>query len=115
MAPLIRSLGEKGNLSDNDMKRAIELLPKLSDTSEVAWGKYQQLTELFRDVQRASISGTYDTEKGGVNFQPNKQKSSIITRSMELMNTNKGDTQKVMKQLRKEFSEEEISNFARGK
>jgi len=51
----------------------------------------------------------------GVSVQPGKQKSSITTRSMELMNTNKGDTQKVMKQLRKEFSEEEISNFARGK
>lgn len=51
VAPLIRSLGEKGSLADRDVSRAINLLPRLfpvPDSRTVAKGKLKQIREILR-------------------------------------------------------------------
>ena len=53
----IRALGEKGTLAEGDVKRAMNLVPKLTDRADVAWGKIRQLEGLFRKVQAGVISG----------------------------------------------------------
>jgi hypothetical protein len=57
LAPLIRAAGEKGALSDTDIKRAISLMPNLRDTPEVAWRKMVGLRSLFNEIQQNTISG----------------------------------------------------------
>lgn len=68
VAPLIRSLGEKGTLAKEDVARALQLLPKLTDTQEVAKGDIQQLKDLLAGVRQRTI-GTY-TEPISVGAQP---------------------------------------------
>ena len=59
VAPLIRSLGEKGNLATEDVKRALELFPKLSqsalnplpDTQVVAQRKLDMLRQVLGAAQ----------------------------------------------------------------
>jgi hypothetical protein len=53
LAPLIRSFGEKGNLSDTDIARAQSLIPKLlpvPDTASVAQKKIEQLEKWLLDA-----------------------------------------------------------------
>lgn len=58
MAPLVRSLGEKGNLSDTDIKRAQKLIPLASDTEEVATKKIKQLKDWIGNVrEKTGIQG----------------------------------------------------------
>lgn len=53
LAPLIRAVGEKGNLANQDIERAIQLIPStggmggLPDTNEVAHLKMKQLNQWF--------------------------------------------------------------------
>lgn len=54
VAPLIRAVGEKGNMSNQDIQRGLALIPQagdgltvLPDTREVMQGKIKQLTEWF--------------------------------------------------------------------
>ena len=68
VAPIIRSFGEKGNLSETDVKRAINLMPKITDSADVAWGKFNNLIELIDNIQRSAIAG-----KPGLGLQPRKQ------------------------------------------
>ncbi|RPI49104.1 MAG: hypothetical protein EHM49_10470 [Deltaproteobacteria bacterium] len=70
LAPIIRSLGEKGTLADSDIKRAIALMPRLTDSAEVAWGKYKNLIRLFEEIQRSAVQGS----KKNVNLMPGKKK-----------------------------------------
>lgn len=54
LAPLIRAFGEKGNLSDTDIKRAMNLVPRywpVPDTKEVAQGKVKILKGLISAFQ----------------------------------------------------------------
>lgn len=57
LAPLIRAVGEKGNLATEDIERALLLIPStgqgsaLPDTPEVARGKMRQLREWFDRAQ----------------------------------------------------------------
>ena len=56
LAPLIRAVGEKGNLANQDIERALKLIPntgegaELPDTPSVAKGKIKQLKKWFRDA-----------------------------------------------------------------
>lgn len=58
LAPIVRSLGEKGNLSDVDIKRAIEMSIKGTDSAAVAWQKINGMLELLGKIQRATFSGS---------------------------------------------------------
>lgn len=62
LAPIIRSLGEKGALSDGDVKRAIELFPALTDDADVAWGAIEQIQNILDGAkdQALGVSGTAD-------------------------------------------------------
>jgi len=54
LAPIIRAMGEKGTLAEGDVKRAIELLPKLfpiPDSKEVATQKLAQIREILSNVK----------------------------------------------------------------
>ena len=73
LAPLIRAIGEKGALSDKDIERALNLVPKtgdklgeLPDTSVVARQKMQQLRQWFSNALGKNVQGgewTDDKEK----------------------------------------------------
>ena len=73
LAPLIRAIGEKGALSDKDIERALNLVPKtgdklgeLPDTSVVARQKMQQLRQWFTTALGKNTQGgewTDDKEK----------------------------------------------------
>lgn len=56
LAPVIRALGEKGALSDGDVKRAINLFPLLTDDADVAWGKLEQIKSLFKQIKDQHLS-----------------------------------------------------------
>ena len=64
LAPLIRAVGEKGNLANEDIQRALKLIPstgegaELPDTPSVAKGKIKQLKQWFKDAV-----GKVDREK----------------------------------------------------
>jgi len=79
-APTIRALGEKGALANQDVERALNLFPKLMDSATVAWGKAEQLNDLFVQIQKAIVSGTYDVKKGlggvGLSLKRTKSKKS---------------------------------------
>jgi len=55
LAPIVRSLGEKGNLSDTDIKRARKLFPNLTDRADVAWRKLSELKDLISNAKRARL------------------------------------------------------------
>ena len=56
LAPMIRGLGEKGALSDSDVKRAINLMPVLTDRPAVARRKVDQIRELIQENMKKIIS-----------------------------------------------------------
>jgi hypothetical protein len=68
VAPIIRSFGEKGNLSETDVKRAINLMPKITDSADVAWGKFNNLIDLINNIQRSAIGG-----KPSMGLKPGKK------------------------------------------
>lgn len=57
LAPIIKSLGESGVLTDKDIIRAYGLVPNLQDSQQVATNKIQQLKMLLANAQTAT-SGT---------------------------------------------------------
>ena len=69
VAPLIRSFGEKGNLSETDVKRAINLMPKITDSADVAWGKFNNIVELMNNIQKSAVAG-----KPGLSLKPQPKK-----------------------------------------
>lgn len=58
LAPIVRSLGEKGNLSDTDVKRAGKLVISGTDSTKVARDKTQGLLDLLGKIQRSTFSGS---------------------------------------------------------
>jgi hypothetical protein len=52
VAPLVRGLGEKGNLSDTDVERALNAIALYPDTAEEGRLKFQQLKELIADTKK---------------------------------------------------------------
>jgi hypothetical protein len=63
LAPIIRALGEKGALSDTDVKRAINLLPALTDSADVARGKIGNLKDLFMASKQSVLGATIEKAK----------------------------------------------------
>lgn len=55
LAPIIRSLGEKGALSDGDVKRAISLFPRLTDDADVAWGAIEQIKDIIAGARSQAL------------------------------------------------------------
>jgi hypothetical protein len=67
VAPIIRALGEKGALAEGDVKRAIELMPKLSDTEEVALNKLGRIRSIMEgDSETGYVSSGNDLERLGI-------------------------------------------------
>ena len=56
LAPIIRALGEKGALSDADTKRAMSLMPTLSDRASVARMKFKAINNIIEKAQRSVFS-----------------------------------------------------------
>ncbi|MBQ1569595.1 MAG: hypothetical protein IIZ78_00620 [Clostridiales bacterium] len=48
LGTIIKALGDTGALSEGDQKRALELLPKTTDSAEAAKAKYQQLIQILQ-------------------------------------------------------------------
>ena len=48
LGTIIKALGDTGALSEGDQKRALELLPKTTDSKEAAQYKYQQLIQILQ-------------------------------------------------------------------
>ena len=48
LGTIIKALGDTGALSEGDQKRALELLPKTTDSEEAAKYKYQQLMQILQ-------------------------------------------------------------------
>jgi hypothetical protein len=48
LGTIIKALGDTGALSEGDQKRALELLPKTTDSQEAANMKYQQLMQILQ-------------------------------------------------------------------
>jgi hypothetical protein len=75
LAQFIRAMGEKGTLSDGDMRRALSLIPKLSDRPVVARMKLKNLRELIAS-SKAKMQG------GGVKIPPGaveKLQEGVVT------------------------------------
>lgn len=70
----IRSMGEKGALSDGDVKRAIKLYPSITDSGKVAWQKINQLKMLIKQAKESKIGGITEKEKEGL---PEKAKAQL--------------------------------------
>lgn len=64
LAPIIRALGEKGTLAEGDVRRAIELMPKLlpfPDKKEVAKQKLQQIRDILQKASGKESGQTTQT------------------------------------------------------
>ena len=48
LGTIIKALGDTGALSEGDQKRALNLLPKTTDSEAAAKAKYQQLIQILR-------------------------------------------------------------------
>lgn len=48
LSPIIKALGDTGTLSEGDQQRAMQLLPKTTDSEEAAKYKYQQLIRILQ-------------------------------------------------------------------
>jgi hypothetical protein len=48
LGTIIKALGDTGALSEGDQKRALELLPKTTDSEAAAKAKYQQLMQILQ-------------------------------------------------------------------
>lgn len=72
LAPMVRSLGEKGNLSDTDIKRAQGLSLKSTDTAQVARKRVETIVELMQKIQRSVFTGG-GGEKPKLNLGNKKQ------------------------------------------
>ena len=59
--PLIRALGEKGMLTNQDIQRALELMPGLSDSKKLRQTKKQELSTFLK----SKIKAYYKTETVG--------------------------------------------------
>lgn len=64
LAPIIRSLGEKGTLAEGDVVRAMALMPKLTDRPEVAKGKIDQIRTILGKARDRNLG----TKNGAADF-----------------------------------------------
>jgi len=68
LAPIIKSLGETGVLTDRDIIRAYGLVPNLQDSNSVAQNKILQLRQLLTNAQSAT---------SGTNYSPQDDQSEL--------------------------------------
>ncbi len=52
LAPMIRALGEKGALANEDVARALNMFPKLTDSGKVAWAAIDNVKKLITGAKR---------------------------------------------------------------
>ena len=57
LGPMIRALGEKGALSDGDVKRATALMPKLTDRADVAWDAVKEIKAIVGKAKTRAVGG----------------------------------------------------------
>lgn len=55
LAPMIRSMGEKGALANEDVARALGMMPKITDRGSVAWGKLRNIQEIIDGSKKAKL------------------------------------------------------------
>lgn len=107
LAPIIRSLGEKGTLAEGDVERAINLMPKLTDNDAVAWGKLRQLESLIDGIQKSVVAGKYQQ---GIQNGSNKPSMSLKNKPkpiddatiMRYLKANGNDPKKAKEAARKD-------------
>jgi hypothetical protein len=78
LAPLIRSLGEKGNLSDNDIERAINLVPKILPTWKNRW-----TPDIFPDTKETAKQKMIDLRDTVKQLIEQAYKSKTVSTSQE--------------------------------
>ena len=54
LAPIIKAMGDSGNLSDSDMKRARDFIPAVTDSPEKARIKFRELKNLLNQARQKS-------------------------------------------------------------
>lgn len=65
---LAKALGESGNLSDQDIKRAIQMIPGLNDTAGQAQLKLQQIRQVIEDSRQNVYSLGGSAPAGGLDM-----------------------------------------------
>jgi hypothetical protein len=55
LAPVIRTLGEKGTLSDTDVKRAKKLMADMTDRGQVAWNALKNMRVMIGNAKLARL------------------------------------------------------------
>jgi hypothetical protein len=70
LSTLSRATGERGVLTDQDIARARNLLPRLTDTAQTVEGNLKQLDILFNEFRNRALE-TYTTPNAGLNTQSN--------------------------------------------
>jgi len=72
LAPIIRSLGEKGALSDGDVSRAINLLPKLTDGASLARRKMMRVMRILETQKNLTLGVGINISSEASDFLKNK-------------------------------------------
>ncbi len=55
LAPMIRNLGEKGTLANQDVERAFGLMPKITDRGAIAWDMVKNLRGVMTDARNRRL------------------------------------------------------------
>jgi hypothetical protein len=55
LAPMIRNLGEKGTLANQDVERAFGLMPKITDRGAIAWDMVKNLRGIMTDARNRRL------------------------------------------------------------
>lgn len=55
LAPMIRALGEKGALANEDVTRALNMFPKLTDSGKVAWSAINNVRSLIVGQKKSRL------------------------------------------------------------
>lgn len=65
---LIRAIGEKGTLAEGDVKRAVDLIPRITDNQETAAFKLQALRDIFTQ-RKTTLLDTAQRAEGSTDLQ----------------------------------------------
>lgn len=79
---LLRTMGERGVLTEQDVQRANALLPQSSDTVPIAVGKVNALQDFLNEMQQAKLGAlTYNPAGGAVVPGPGQTRLKINPKS----------------------------------
>jgi hypothetical protein len=73
LAPMIRNLGEKGTLANQDVERAFGLMPKITDRGPIAWDMVKNLRGVMTDARDRRLGS----------LMPNQGKSQSRDKQLE--------------------------------